>query len=102
MNNTDQIAVDSYVFDVLMPDLSGHDRTPAAFLVYLYLWRLTRGDARRSAQASYRTIALDTGLSRTTAQAAVARLKQRRLIAVDSDGPTAVPRYRVLRPWRRS
>lgn len=34
-----KIALDSYVIDVLMPDLVGHDRRPAAFLVYLFLLR---------------------------------------------------------------
>ena len=29
--------IDSYVTDVLMRDLVGHDRRPVAFLVYLWL-----------------------------------------------------------------
>jgi hypothetical protein len=28
------VAIDDYVIDVLLPDLAGHDRSPAAFLVY--------------------------------------------------------------------
>ena len=31
------IALDSYVLDVLMRDLVGHDKKPSAFIVYLYL-----------------------------------------------------------------
>jgi hypothetical protein len=38
------IAVDDYVLDVLMRDLVGHDRQPAAYLVYLWLY----GQAARS------------------------------------------------------
>jgi hypothetical protein len=30
---------DEYVVDVLMPDLVGHDRRPAAFIVFLFLLR---------------------------------------------------------------
>ena len=32
------VAIDDYVLDVLMPDLAGHDHSPAAVLVYLALW----------------------------------------------------------------
>ena len=32
------VPVDDYVFDVLMRDIVGHDRQPAAYLVYLYLY----------------------------------------------------------------
>src|ERR1041385_7594092 len=33
--------LDRYVIDVLMRDLVGHDHTPSAFLVYLWLWART-------------------------------------------------------------
>ena len=89
--------LDPYFIDVLMPDLVGHERSPAAFVIYLYLWR--RMEGRRAVQASYATIALDTGLSRITAQRAIALLLRRRLLSVESDSPTAVPKYTVLRPW---
>jgi hypothetical protein len=36
------LALDPYVVDVLLPDLVGHDRSPAAFLVYIYLWGACR------------------------------------------------------------
>ncbi len=32
------IPIDDYVLDVLMRDIVGHDRQPAAYLVYLYLY----------------------------------------------------------------
>ena len=32
-----RFSLDSYVVDVLMPDLVGHDRRPATFVVYLFL-----------------------------------------------------------------
>ncbi len=35
----ERLAIDAYVVDVLMPDLVGHDRRPAAFVVYLFLLR---------------------------------------------------------------
>jgi DNA-binding MarR family transcriptional regulator len=95
------LAVDPYVVDVLMPDLVGHDRSPSAFLVYLFLWR--RGASKRGAGAavSLREIAEGTGLSKRGAQGALARLKRRRLVATEHASATAVPHYRVLRPWRR-
>jgi hypothetical protein len=57
------IILDPYLVDVLMVDLAGHDRSPAAFLVYLYLWRRQTASANDSVQVSYTTIGLDTGLS---------------------------------------
>ena len=37
----ERLALDTYVVDVLMPDLVGHDRRPATFIVYLFLLRQT-------------------------------------------------------------
>ena len=95
------IEVDAYVLDTLMGDLVGHDHQPSAFLVYLFLWRRTRGEGVDAAALSLRTIAEGTGLSRRGVQDAVARLAQRQLIDVARESITAVPRYRVHRPWAR-
>ena len=95
------LEIDAYVLDTLLPDLVGHDRKPSAFLVYLYLWRHTRGHGRTSVAVSYRTMAADIGLSKAAAQAAVRRLRARRLVAVRQRTPTSTPVYRVLRPWHR-
>ena len=96
-----QISVDSYVINVLMRDLVGHDRTPSAFLVYLWLWARTEGGRRRHA-ASLQTISTETGLSKSSVQNAVRELRdRRRLIATDHAGATLPPSYRVLTPWRR-
>ncbi|MDE2149790.1 MAG: helix-turn-helix domain-containing protein [Gammaproteobacteria bacterium] len=91
--------LDPYVTDVLMPDLVGHERSPSAFVVYLYLWRQTIGRRRTAIRASYQTIATETGLSKAGAQRAVAILKRRKLLSAVAGGPVAVPRYRVVRPW---
>lgn len=91
--------LDPYVLDVLMPDLVGHEHSPAAFVVYLYLWHRIDAAGGRAVQLSYATIALETGLSRVTAQRAVALLERRQLVSVSSSSRTAVPRYLVLRPW---
>ena len=93
------IVLDPYFVDVLMPDLAGHERSPAAFLVYLYLWRKQATTSKEAVQASYATIALETGLSRITAQRAVALLTRRRLLSVRRAHPTSTPHYSVARPW---
>jgi len=94
----DPIPVDPYVVDTLLPDLVGHDRRPSAFLVYLVLWR--RSDAGRAdATLSLRELAEATGLSKRAVQSAVDALVRRRLVALDRETPTSVPRYAVLRPW---
>ncbi len=91
------LALDQYVVDVLMPDLVGHDRSQSAFIVYLYLWRTS--SARGRVQVSYATMASHTGLSKASAQRAVALLKRRKLVAITKSTPTSVPEYRVARPW---
>lgn len=95
------IEVDAYVLDTLMGDLVGHDHQPSAFLVYLFLWRHTRGERVDEAALSLRAIAEGTGLSRRGVQDALGRLAQRQLIGVARESITAVPRYRVHRPWAR-
>jgi hypothetical protein len=99
---TRPIALDPYVVDVLMRDLVGHDHTPSAFLVYLWLWSRTDGGQRRFA-ASLAGIALETGLSKSSVQNAVRQLTRRRnLITVTRQGLTTPPVYEVLKPWVRS
>ncbi len=101
MKSTLEFSLDAYVVDVLMVDLVGHDRAPSAFFVYLLLWRRVGGDARRTVAISYSTIASETGLSRASVQNAVRRLRRRKLITAEKEGPTATPRYRIMRPWRK-
>ncbi len=93
--------VDHYVVDVLMRDLAGHDRRPAAFLVYLHLWAQTWGAERRSIRASHGSIAAATGLARRTVQNALALLARRRLLRVLRESRTKMGEYVVARPWRR-
>jgi len=49
------IPVDDYVLDVLMRDLVGHDRQPAAYLVYLYLYGQAARDKWKPVAKSYAT-----------------------------------------------
>jgi hypothetical protein len=84
-----------------MRDLVGHDHSPSAFLVYLYLWSQVNGRERNRVAVSYQSIAEGTGLSKSAAQIAIKRLARRQLIVVTRAGPTAVPEYRILRPWQR-
>lgn len=95
------LKLDPYVVDTLLPDLVGHDRAPSAFLVYLYLYARVGGRSVCRVAVSYRDISVETGLSRAAVQSAVARLRRRALLEIRKAGATAVPEYRVLRPWRR-
>jgi DNA-binding transcriptional ArsR family regulator len=90
--------IDTYVVDTLMPDLVGHDRQPAAFLVYLLLWRRC-GSAGDGCAASLREISEGTGLSKRSVQSALSNLSRRHLVEVERGGITAIPEYSVLRPW---
>jgi len=70
-----RIPIDDYVLDILMPDLVGHDHQPAAFL--------------------------GTGLSKSSVQIALERLRSRELIRSKSAHATALPQHHVLRHWRQ-
>jgi len=93
------VPVDQYVLDVLLRDLVGHDKRPAAFLVYLQLYGLAVRRRWRPVTASLRDIALATGLSKSAVQTAIQVLQRRELIETASSHPSATPRRRVLRPW---
>jgi hypothetical protein len=94
------IPIDDYILDTLLRDLTGHDRKPAAFLVYLWL---TGEQSRRKGPVaiSYIELAQNTGLSRSSVQASVRWLLGRKLLTATKTSATAVPVYTVQFPWRR-
>jgi hypothetical protein len=94
-------SLDRYVIDILMPDLVGHDRRPATFIVYLYLLRCATTAKRDTLSVSLQTIATKTGLSKSTVQAAIRHLRRRRLLDPTVLATTNDPVRRVLRPWNR-
>jgi hypothetical protein len=96
-----RVSIDSYLIDVLMPDLVGHDRRPAAFLVYLFLQRHARPGRRGEVAVSLQMIATRTGLSKSTVQSAIRHLKRRRLLDPDLKTTTTAPLRRLLQPWVR-
>ncbi len=91
---------DDYVTATLMRDLVGHDRSPVSFLVYLWL---SAEQQRRNAtvKISYQELAECIGISKSAAQAAIAWLIRRKLLAATKANATAVPSYSVLSPWDR-
>jgi hypothetical protein len=93
--------LDSYVIDALLPDLVAHDRAPSALLVFLVLWRRSRGAGSHAVQLSLVDIAVATGLSKRSVQGAITRLTKRRLLSVARESTTAVPVYSIRRPWAR-
>ena len=95
------VAIDDYVLDVLMRDLIGHDKKPAAFLVYMHLYGQAAQNNWRNVSASVRTMAEATGLSKSAVHAALTHLRRRQLIVTTADHMTATPLHRVLRHWRK-
>jgi hypothetical protein len=93
---------DPYLTGVLMRDLVGHDRRPAAFLVYLWLSAEQQHQAphHNSVSISYQDLAESIGISKSAAQSAVAWLVRRKLLAVTKATVTATPQYEVLSPWK--
>jgi hypothetical protein len=71
------LTLDSYVVDVLMRDLTEHEKRPSAFLVYLHIWRRSLGADQRAVASSYQDLAEGTGLSKPATQGAVRLLERR-------------------------
>ncbi len=94
-----KLALDAYVIDVLMPDLVGHDRRPAAFVVYLFLLRHAIRTRRDAIPVSLQTIATQTGLAKSTVQTALRHLRRRRLLDPAVCATAALPVRAILRPW---
>jgi hypothetical protein len=92
--------IDDYILDVLMRDLVGHDRRPAGFLVYLWLF-FEQQRSGGAVRISYVDLAENVGISKSSAQGAIAWLLSRKLISVNRESVTATPRYSVHRSWRR-
>jgi hypothetical protein len=97
-----EISLEAHVVDALLPDLVGHDKRPSSFVLYLWLYAVTRGVARKSAHFSYQMLTDRTGLSKRAVQRAVAHLVKRHLLRVTRKTPTSVPEYAVAAPWIRS
>jgi hypothetical protein len=95
------IAIDDYVVDVLLPDLCGHDRSPAAFLVYVVLWTRLFRSAEQTTRISLQSLAAQTGLSKSSVQAGIRLLLRRGLIKAAKASPTAIPQYALVRHWLR-
>ena len=83
-----------------MRDIVGHDRQPAAYLVYIWLYGQAARTRWKPVAASLRSLADETGLSKSAVQTALELLRRRKLIETESEHATATPRHRVLRHWR--
>jgi DNA-binding GntR family transcriptional regulator len=95
------LEIDDYILDTLMRRLVGHDRQPSAYLVYLLLWRLSHGKGRPRVQIALTDIAEEIGISKRSVQDALSWLHKQKLLSIERETITAIPRYTVLRPWRR-
>jgi Helix-turn-helix domain len=98
----ERFVTDAYVIDVLMPDLAGHDRRPATFIVYLLLLRMAAKGRRDDVAISLQAIATRTGLSKSTVQSALRHLRRRRLLDPAVAVSVTAPIRRIRRPWVRS
>jgi hypothetical protein len=93
------VMFDEYVLDSLMRDLVGHDRRPVSYLVYLWL-AAEQQRQKKPVTISYGDLAESMGVSKSSAQSAVAWLIQRKLITSTKVNVTATPSYTVQMPWK--
>jgi hypothetical protein len=94
------MTLDDYVVDTLMRDLVGHDHQPTSFLIYLWLSYEASRSRRERVSVIYQSIADEVGISKSAAQTSIRWLLKRKLLESKKSSPTAVPAYRILRPWR--
>jgi CRP-like cAMP-binding protein len=99
MASLDRFQLDGYVVDALLPDLVGHDRSPSAFLLFLFLWRRT-GGAARSTVLSHQMAADGTGLTKRSVQVALRHLVQRGLVTVRRKTKTSAAVVALRCDWR--
>jgi hypothetical protein len=92
------VKLDEYVLDSLMRDLVGHDRRPVSYLVYL--WLAAEEQRKKPVSISYSDLAQSVGVSKSSAQSAVAWLIHRKLISSTKANVTATPNYTVQTPWK--
>jgi len=97
----ERVSVDAYVIDSLLADLVGHDRRPGAFVLFLFLWRKTRGGAR-PAVLSLRMMTDGTGLAKRTVQQSLQHLERRGLVSSRRATATAAPALQLHCQWRHS
>ncbi len=95
------IEFDEYVLDVLLPELTGHEKSPPAFLVYIVLWTALYRLEQKSVAMSLRQLAEGTGLSKSAVQAGLRVLGRRGLIKIARSSRTAIPQYELVRHWVR-
>ena len=100
-NTMERFTLDAYVVDVLMPDLIGHDRRPAAFVVYLFLLRQAARSRRDTISISLQTISSKTGLAKSTVQVALRHLRRRKLLDPTVAATVTAPTRQLLRPWAK-
>jgi hypothetical protein len=93
------VKLDEYVLDSLMRDLVGHDRRPVSYLVYLW-FAAEQQRQKKPVSISYSDLAESIGVSKSSAQSAVAWLIHRKLISSTKAAVTATPSYAVHTPWR--
>src|ERR1700739_2355661 len=93
------VKLDEYVLDSLMRDLVGHDRRPVSYFVYLWL-AAEQQRQRKPVSISYGDLAESVGVSKSSAQSAVAWLIHRKLISSSKANVTATPSYAVQTPWK--
>ena len=93
------VKFDEYVLDSLMRDLVGHDRRPVSYLIYLWL-ASEQQRQKKPVVVSYSDLAESVGVSKSSAQSAVAWLIHRKLISSSKANVTATPSYSVETPWK--
>ena len=88
--------VDNYIFDTLFKELDN----PNEAMVYLYLWRRTKGSNQKKVELSYQVLSDAIGISKRAGQDVLKRLNEK-LLKINRESKTGIPSYEILQPWRK-
>lgn len=86
--------VDNYIFDTLFKELDANEA-----MVYLYLWRRTKGSGQKKVELSYQILSEAIGISKRAGQDVLKRLNEKKLLNINRESKTGIPAYEVLQPW---
>lgn len=90
-------SVDNYVFDTLFKEINN----PSEVMVYLYLWRRTKGSGEKRVELSYQVLSDAIGISKRAGQDVLKRLYEKKLVKINRESKTGIPSYEVLQPWNK-
>lgn len=88
--------IDNYIVDNLLAQLG-----PTQAIIYIYLWRRIVGSGVSKISLSMQILSDAVGISKRTAQEAIKKLNELKLLKSEREGETGVSEHRIFKPWEK-